>query len=89
MEGFLEGLGITALVILAIIGVLAGAIAGRVAGKNTAGYILLGVLGALALPFILAALGVTVVAAGGILVLALVALAGAVIVLIIGRAIMK
>lgn len=89
MEGFLEGLGVTALVLLAIIGALSGVIAGYIAGNRMGLYILLGVVGAVALPFILAALGVTALAAGGLIVLGLVALVGAVIVLAIGRAILK
>lgn len=89
MEGFLEGLGVTALVLLAIIGALSGVIAGYIAGNRMGLYILLGVVGAVALPFILAALGLTALAAGGLIVLGLVALVGAVIVLAIGRAILK
>lgn len=89
MEGFLEGLGVAALVLLAIIGAVSGAIAGWIAGNRMAVYIALGIVGAVALPFALAALGVTVLAAGGLLMLAVVAVVGAVIVLAIGRAIMR
>ena len=89
MEAFLEGLGIAALILLAIIGAVSGVIAGFIAGRRMPLYILLGVAGAVALPFILAALGVTALAAGGLLLLGFVALVGAVIVLAIGRAIMR
>lgn len=89
MEGFLEGLGVTALVILALIGALSGVIAGWIAGRRMGVYIVLGVVGAVSLPFLLAALGVTVLAAGGLLLLAVLAVVGAVIVLAIGQAIMR
>lgn len=87
MEGFLDALGATALFLLVIVGAVAGLIAGFIAGRNKLLYVILGVVGAVALPFVLAALGVTVLAAGGLLVLLIVALVGAIIVLAIGRAI--
>lgn len=89
MEEFFQGLGITALVLLAIVGALAGVIAGKIAGRRMPAYIVLGIVGAVAMPFVLAALGVTALAAGGLIVLLLAALVGAAIVLAIGRAIMK
>jgi uncharacterized membrane protein YeaQ/YmgE (transglycosylase-associated protein family) len=85
MEGFLQGLGIFALAVIAVIGLLAGWIAGQIAGRNKALYVLLGVVGALATPFVLAALGIGALAAGGIVLIALVAAAGAVAVLIVGK----
>lgn len=87
MEGFLEGLGTVALVLLVLIGLLAGWIASRIAGRNTAAYLALGVLGAVALPILLAVLGVGIVAAGGLIAILAVALVGAVIVLAIAKAI--
>ena len=69
MEAFLDTLGAVALIALVVVGLAAGAIAGAVAGRNRLLYLILGVVGAVALPFILAALGVTVVAAGGLLLL--------------------
>ncbi|NUH66416.1 GlsB/YeaQ/YmgE family stress response membrane protein [Sulfitobacter sp. S0837] len=81
MEAFLDALGAVALIALVVVGLAAGAIAGAVAGRNRLMYLILGVAGAVALPFILAALGVTVVAAGGILVLLIVAAIGAALVL--------
>ena len=86
MEGFLDALGATALVLLALIGAVAGAIAGKIAGRQMPVYILLGIAGAVLLPFVLAALGIGVLAAGGVLLLLVVALIGAVVVLAIGRA---
>lgn len=81
MEAFLDALGAVALIALVVVGLAAGAIAGAVAGRNRVMYLVLGVVGAVALPFILAALGVTVVAAGGLLVLLAIAAIGAALVL--------
>ena len=81
MEAFLDTLGAVALIALVVVGLAAGAIAGAVAGRNRILYLVLGVVGAVALPFILAALGVTVVAAGGLLLLLVVAAIGAALVL--------
>ena len=81
MEAFLDTLGAVALIALVVVGLAAGAIAGAVAGRNRLLYLILGVVGAVALPFILAALGVTVVAAGGFLLLLVVAAIGAALVL--------
>ena len=86
MEGFLDALGATALVMLAVIGAVAGLIAGKIAGRQMWLYVLLGIAGAVLLPFILAALGIGVLAAGGVILLLVVALIGAVVVLVIGRA---
>lgn len=77
MEAFLDTLGAVALIALVVVGLVAGAIAGAVAGRNKLLYLILGVVGAVALPFVLAALGVTVVAAGGLLLLLVVAAIGA------------
>lgn len=87
MEAFLDALGATALVMLVIVGAVAGLVAGFIAGRNKLLYVIMGIGGAVALPFILAALGVTVLAAGGLLLLLFIALVGAVIVLAVGRAI--
>ncbi|WPZ22263.1 GlsB/YeaQ/YmgE family stress response membrane protein [Sulfitobacter faviae] len=81
MEAFLDTLGAVALIALVVVGLAAGAIAGAVAGRNRVLYLVLGVVGAVALPFILAALGVTVVAAGGLLLLLVIAAIGAALVL--------
>ncbi len=83
MEQFFDVIGATALILLVIVGAIAGAIAGWIAGRRMFLYILAGIVGAVALPFILAALGVGLLAAGGLLVILLVALVGAVIVLAI------
>jgi uncharacterized membrane protein YeaQ/YmgE (transglycosylase-associated protein family) len=85
MEAFLDALGAVSLTVLILVGLIAGWIAGALAGGSKLKYMALGVLGAVALPFILAALGVGLVAAGGLLVLLVVAAIGALIVLAIAR----
>lgn len=87
MEAFMEGLGAVALTFLVIVGALAGFIASRVAGGRTALYLIVGVVAAVATPFVLAGLGVGLLAAGGLLVLLAVGLVGAVVVLVIVRAV--
>jgi uncharacterized membrane protein YeaQ/YmgE (transglycosylase-associated protein family) len=87
MEGFLDALGAISLSVLVIIGLVAGWIAGQVTGRNMLGYMILGVVGAVALPFILAALGIGIVAVGGLIFLFIIAAIGAAILVAIGRAI--
>ena len=86
MEQILDVIGATALILLVIIGAAAGVIAGKIAGRSMPLYIIAGILGAVAVPFVLAALGVGLLAAGGLLVVLLVAAVGAVLVLILVRA---
>ena len=86
MEQLLDIIGATALVLLVVIGAIAGAIAGKIAGRRMPLYIMAGIAGAVALPFILAALGVGLLAAGGLLAILVVAALGAVIVLALVRA---
>ncbi len=85
MEGLLNTLGTVSLVLIVLIGLLAGWFAGTVAGRNRALYIVLGVVGALATPFLLAALGIGALAAAGVVAILVAALAGAVVVLIVGK----
>ncbi|ETX26882.1 hypothetical protein [Roseivivax isoporae] len=87
MEGFVEAVGIVALVLLIAVGLASGYIAGRVAGRNMPLYLVAGVLAALVTPFLLAALGLSVLAAGGLLLLLAVAAVGALIVLVAVRAV--
>jgi uncharacterized membrane protein YeaQ/YmgE (transglycosylase-associated protein family) len=87
MEGFWDALGTVTLLLLVLIGLLAGWIAGRVAGRNMPLYLALGVVGAIAAPFLIAALGLGVLAAGGILAVLVLSLVGALIVLVIAKAI--
>ena len=89
MEGFFEGLGIAALVILALVGLGVGAVAGLVTGRNKLVYALIGAVAALATPFVLAALGVTVLAAGGVLLVLVVGAVGAAVVVALVRALTR
>jgi uncharacterized membrane protein YeaQ/YmgE (transglycosylase-associated protein family) len=88
VEGFLEALGTIGLILLIVVGLLAGWIASAIAGgRHRTRYLVAGVLAALATPFLLAAIGVGVLAAGGLLVILLAAAVGAVLVLLLARAI--
>ena len=89
MEGFLDALGATALILLVIVGALAGFFAGKIAGRCMPLYIIVGIVTAVATPFVLAALGVGILAAGGVLLLLIVSFIGAGIVLAIVRAFVK
>ncbi len=86
MEGFLDTIGVVVLVLLAGVGAAAGMLAGKVAGRNMALYVIVGIVAAIATPFMLAALGVGILAAGGVLLLLVVAAIGAVLVLALVRA---
>jgi uncharacterized membrane protein YeaQ/YmgE (transglycosylase-associated protein family) len=85
MEGFWDALGTVTFILLVVVGLLAGWIAGAVAGRRKGLYLLLGVVGAVAAPFLLAALGVGVLAAGGLIAILAVALVGALLILIVAR----
>jgi uncharacterized membrane protein YeaQ/YmgE (transglycosylase-associated protein family) len=85
MEGFFDALGVVSLVVLVLIGLGAGWIAGRLTGRNMAGYMALGVAGAVLLPILLAAVGIGVLAAGGLLVLLVVAAVGAAVLIALGQ----
>ena len=87
MEGLFEGLGAAALIILAIVGLAVGWIAGALTGRSKALYAVIGAVAAMATPFLLAALGVTALAAGGLLLILVVGAVGAGIVVAIIRAI--
>ena len=90
MEELLQGIGIAALVILALVGRDVGWFASLLSGRRRrALYMIVGALAAMATPLVLAALGVTVLAAGGLLLVILVALIGAALVLALVRAIAK
>ncbi|WP_282026102.1 GlsB/YeaQ/YmgE family stress response membrane protein [Limimaricola cinnabarinus] len=90
MEELLQGIGIAALVILALVGLAVGWLASALSGgRRRALYMVVGALAAMATPFVLAALGVTVLAAGGLLLVVVVALIGAALVLALVRAIAK
>ena len=86
MEGFLQTLGAIGTLLLVVIGLLAGWFASLLAGGRHRGrYLAIGVLAALATPILLAAIGLGVIAAGGILAILAAAAVGAVVVLVIAR----
>lgn len=86
MEALMEIIGATALALLILIGAVAGTIAGKIAGRNMVLYVLAGIAGAVALPFVLAALGIGALLAGGVLVVFAVGAVGAVLLLALVRA---
>ncbi len=90
MEEFLQALGWLGLIFLVVVGVLAGLIASSVeGGRNTGRNIAVGVVGALLLPVLFALLATGVLAAGGLILIVVVALIGAAAVLAIVRLIFR
>lgn len=89
MESVFEGLGIAAIVILILAGLGVGALIGLVTGRGALLYAAIGAVAALATPFLLAALGVTALAAGGIILIAVVGAVGALLVVGLIRAIRR
>ncbi|UOM36644.1 GlsB/YeaQ/YmgE family stress response membrane protein [Acuticoccus sp. I52.16.1] len=90
MEEFFQALGTIGLIFLVVVGVLAGFLASAVqGGRNKVRNIVVGVVGALLLPLIVAVLATGVLAAGGLVLILLVALVGAVAVLAIVRLIFR
>jgi hypothetical protein len=86
MEEFIQGVGIVGLVVLALVGLAAGWIASAVAGGRHRGrYMIIGLLAALATPLLLLALGVTVLAASGLVAMVVAALIGAAVVLFLAK----
>ncbi|MDF0603799.1 GlsB/YeaQ/YmgE family stress response membrane protein [Psychromarinibacter sp. C21-152] len=83
MEELLNAMGTVAFLLVLAIGLLAGWIAGAVAGRDKALYLVLGVVGAFVTPFLVAALGLGILAASGLMVILLVAGAGALVLLVI------
>ncbi|MEI4471558.1 GlsB/YeaQ/YmgE family stress response membrane protein [Frigidibacter sp. MR17.24] len=88
-DGILQAFGVTALVLLAVVGLLAGWFAGLVTGRNRVKFMVLGVIGALVAPVVLALAGVTAVAAAGVVALVLAALVGAAVLLGLGALIFR
>ena len=85
METFLQALGVGALALLAIIGLVVGVIAGALLGRRKLVYGVAGAIGAVVLPFFLAALGVTALAGASLVLLLIVGAVGAVILLVLVR----
>ena len=90
MEGFIQALGVIGLTTLLVVGVLAGVIASTVeGGRNKARNIVIGIVGALLLPFLVALVAAGALATGGLLLILFLALIGAVAVLVIARLISR
>ena len=87
MGDFFAGLGIAALSILALVGLAIGWLAGALTGRGKLLYAVIGAVAAVATPFVLAALGVTVLAAGGVLLVLVVGAVGAAVVVALVRAV--
>jgi len=85
MEEFFQGVGIFIFVVMALIGLAAGWIAATITGGGKGRYMLLGLIGAVTLPVLLAVLGVGVLAAGGVLAVLFAALIGAAVLVVIGK----
>ena len=86
MGDFLQAIGAIGVFFLVVTGLLAGWIASSLAGgRHRLRYVAIGVLGALAMPLILTALGAGLLAAGGIIAILAAALVGAVAVLVIAK----
>ena len=77
MEEALNGLGVATLVVLALAGGVIGFALARVLRRPGVVGALVGAVAGVATPFVLALLGVTVLAAGGLLLVALVGAIGA------------
>ena len=90
MESFMDALGAVGLFVLIVIGVVAGLIASALSGgRNKLVFIVIGVLAAVALPFLLAALGIGIVVAGGLLAILVLGAVGAIAVVLIARALFR
>ena len=86
VEEFFQALGTIGLIFLIVVGVLAGFFASAAqGGRNHVRNIAVGVAGALLLPFIVAVLATGVLAAGGLVLILVIALIGAAAVLAIVR----
>jgi uncharacterized membrane protein YeaQ/YmgE (transglycosylase-associated protein family) len=89
VEEFFQALGVFGAGLLVVIGAVAGWIAARFSGGNVVLYVVLGVVGALAAPFVLALLGVGIAVGATLLGILLIGLVGAVILLAIVRAVRR
>jgi len=84
------GLGWTLLIVLAIAGAVVGYLASRMNGNRKQGLsIAVGAIAAIAAPFILAAIGLGTLVAGGIIITMVAAMFFAVVVLAIVRAVVR
>ncbi|WP_179378041.1 GlsB/YeaQ/YmgE family stress response membrane protein [Jannaschia marina] len=89
MEEVAQGIGVAALVVRALAGAGIGALIGKLSGRRASVYAAIGLVAAIATPFLLMALGVTVLAAGGLFLVALVGVVGAAVVVALVRALSR
>ena len=87
MDTFLQVVGWGAVTILAVIGLVAGLIAAMITGGSKPVYMLAGIVGAVALPFVLALLGVTAAIGAGLLAILVIGAIGAVLLVALIRAV--
>ncbi|MCF7701398.1 GlsB/YeaQ/YmgE family stress response membrane protein [Loktanella sp. M215] len=86
MDTFLQVVGWGAISLLAVIGLVAGLIAAVITGGNKGAYIVAGIIGAVALPFVLALLGVTAAIGAGLLAILVIGAVGAVVLVVLIKA---
>ncbi|GGC16391.1 hypothetical protein GCM10011363_35970 [Marivita lacus] len=90
MEQFFQALGTVGFLILLAAGVIAGLIASMLqGGRNKPRNVAIGVVGALLLPFLVALAAAGALAAGGLMLIVILALVGAVLVLVIAQLIFR
>lgn len=90
MEQFFQALGTVGFLILLAAGVIAGLIASMLqGGRNKPRNVAIGVVGALLLPFLVALAAAGALAAGGLMLIVILALVGAVMVLVIAQLIFR
>ena len=82
----MQVIGWSAIVLLAVVGLVAGLIAAVITGGSKAKYILVGIVGAVALPFVLALLGVTAAIGAGLLAILAIGVIGAVLLVLLIKA---
>lgn len=90
MEELFQALGLIGVIILIAAGVIAGLLASVLeGGRNKPRNVVIGIVGALLLPFLVAVAAAGALAAGGLLLIVFLALIGAVIILVIVRLISR
>ena len=83
----LQVIGWSAIVLLAVVGLIAGLIAAVITGGSKAKYILVGIIGAVTLPFVLALLGVTAAIGAGLLAILAIGIVGALLLVVLVKAV--
>lgn len=90
MEQVLQTLGVIGFVFLVVVGALAGLLAALIqGGRNMPRNITIGIIGAVSLPLLVALIAAGALAAGGLLLIFVIAVLGAVAVLVIAQLITR